>query len=233
MLEAMKQMFGYGHPQARLWVVGLEEHCEDDSDIEERIRQRSADRRAFLDVVEFHLALGKKMPEGVAVWDHARKIYAGVYGTDTEPGRLDPTRSDLLLGEILPLPRSQHSKWPAVYQDALQMGLNEYVTPVRSDMVRRLVQMVAKHRPEIVLLHGKTQHNRWLQRRDSPLKTDWHKEVVVGSARHSVLWQCVNGTLWVRTNNLVNNGWVDFGPDQIAQVVDIIRRALPSCRIQT
>ncbi|WUR12358.1 hypothetical protein E7V67_022050 [[Empedobacter] haloabium] len=50
------------------------------------------------------------------------------------------------------------------------------------------------------------------------------------STRHTVLWQCINGTLWVRTNNLVNNAYVRFGTAQIEQIVRIIRDARSTCK---
>ncbi|WUR12359.1 hypothetical protein E7V67_022055 [[Empedobacter] haloabium] len=116
MLEAMKTFFAYGHAQSRFWAIGLEEHCGGEADIEQRIKLRQANQELFLDVERFHLDLHDKMPAHVPVWNNARRIYRGVYGTDTEPGRLDPAKSDLLLGEMLPLPRPQHHLWPAIYK---------------------------------------------------------------------------------------------------------------------
>lgn len=229
MLEAMMEFFAYGHAKSRFWAIGLEEHCEGETDIKRRIELRTAKPEQFLDVERFHLDLQKKMPAHVPVWSNARQIYRGVYGEDTEPGRLDPAKSDLLLGEILPLPRPQHHLWPENYKQWFDTP-RDYIRKVRPQMVRRLLDMVAKHEPEIVLLHGKSQHNQWIQRPDSPLRTGWHSELVADSTRHTVLWQCVNGTLWVRTNNLVNNAYVRFGAAQIEQIVRIIRNALPTCR---
>jgi hypothetical protein len=45
-----------------------------------------------------------------------------------------------------------------------------------------------------------------------------------------VSWQCRDGTLWVLTNNLVNTGFVRFGPAQIEQVVHLIRENVATCQ---
>ena len=231
MFEAMQQLFGYGHPQARMWVVGLEEHCGDAADIAQRIALRTANPQAFLDVEEFHLQLPGGMPaiEDVSVWRIARDIYRGVFDADTEVGGVDPERSDLLLSEIMPLPRPQINQWPEAYH-AWFPTPRAYFNHARPIMVKRLIAMVREHRPRVVLLHGKTQHNRWIHHRTSPLRDGWASVPVADQPNRTVSWQCRDGTLWVLTNNLVNTGFVRFGPAQIEQVVHLIRENLATCQ---
>ncbi|KQQ96490.1 hypothetical protein [Massilia sp. Leaf139] len=224
MYEAMQELFGYGHPGARFWVVGLEEHCGDAADIQGRIDLRTADPQRFLDVEAFHVELQGAMPavERVSVWRIAREIYRGVYGADTEIGRLDPQRSDMLLSEILPLPRPQHNQWPEAYRGWFQ-DKDAYIEHARPIMVRRLIDMVDEHKPEVVILHGKTQHDTWIKN-DPLIRVGWASEVVAGHRKQTLQWRCRNGTLWLRTNNLVTNGFVNFGATQIEQAVALIRR---------
>nr|WP_217346315.1 hypothetical protein [Noviherbaspirillum sp. L7-7A]MBV0880722.1 hypothetical protein [Noviherbaspirillum sp. L7-7A] len=224
MYEAMQTLFGYGHAGARFWVVGLEEHCDNAADIQQRIEVRTANPQTFLDIEAFHIAVQGAMPaiERVSVWRIAREIYRGVYDADTEIGRLDPQISDLLLSEILPLPRSQTNQWPAVYHQWFATS-NEYVVDALLHTVPRLINMVKEHSPEVVILHGKTQHDGWIEA-DPELKSGWKSEPVVDQPKHTVLWRFLNNTLLVRTNNLVNTGFVRFGPAQINQLVELIHR---------
>lgn len=219
---AMKKMFGYGHPAARCWVVGLEEHC-DLADLEKRVACRTKNLSCFMDLEAFHLELLGKMPaiQDVNVWKNAHKIYQAVYDCDTLLGRLNPDVSDILLSEILPLPRPQFKKWPELYRNWVDE--KTYRDVVSGEMGARLVEMVDKFAPEVVILHGKTQHNRWIKK-NLTMKVGWTSEAVVGQPRHSVSWRLRNNTLWVRTNNLVNNGWVRFEPEQIQQLAGLIRR---------
>ncbi|OYO29091.1 hypothetical protein [Janthinobacterium sp. PC23-8] len=222
-LAAMKKMFGYGHPAARCWVVGLEEHCTL-ADLEKRIAWRVAHPKCFIDLEDFHIDLLDKLPamQEVPVWTNAHKIYQAVYGCNTLLGRLDIDVSDLLLSEILPLPKPQLESWPKLYHDLFKNNL-AYRRAVRSEMSDRLVEMVDKFKPEVVILHGKTQHDWWLGKSPT-LAVGWTSEAVVKQPRHSLSWRLRNNTLWVRTNNLVNNGWVRFGPEQIEQLAGLIRR---------
>jgi len=216
-------MFGYGHPAARCWVVGLEEHCKL-ADLEQRIAYRLKNPSCFMDLEAFHIASHGNMPaiHKVPVWTNVHKIYQGVYERDTLLGRLDPAVSDVLLSEIRPLPRPQTTNLPEIYHDWFE-GKNDYPGAVMGEMSKRLVEMADKFEPEVVILHGKTQHDRWLG--TSPtMEMGWTSEAVVGQPRHTVLWRLRHNTLWVRTNNLVNNGWVYFGPEQIAQLARLIRR---------
>lgn len=158
--------------------------------------------------------------ERVPVWRNAREIYRGVYRVDTEIGRLGPRVSDLLLSEILPLPRPRHNAWPAAYH-SLGRDPKEYQKKALPAMVDRLVHMVGECRPEVVLLHGKAQHNRWIKGH-SFNDLDWASEPVTDIPRQAVLWTQRHGTLWIRSNNLVNNGFVRTGPAQIAQLVSLI-----------
>lgn len=167
--------------------------------------------------------------ESVSVWRIAREIYRGVFDGDTEVGRVDPNQSDLLLSEIMPLPRPQTNHWPQAYHDWFPSP-KAYFAYARPAMVKRLLAMVNQHKPKVVLLHEKTQHNRWIHRRDSPLKSGWIDVPVVGQPNRTVSWQCQDGTLWILTNNLVNTGFVRFGPEQIVQVVNLIRDNLNNCK---
>ena len=222
--EAMQQLFGYGNAKARFWVVGLEEHCGDDDDIAARIALRTANPQKFLDREEFHRQLENLEPlEKVAVWRIAREIYRSAFDADTEVGRVDTQCSDLLLSEIMPLPRRQTNQWPTAYLDWFP-NAKTYIKHARPIMVKRLIAMVKEHRPKVVLLHGKTQHNRWVHLRSSPLKDKWKNLVVINQTNRKLSWQYNDGTLWILTNNLVNNGFVNFGHEQIEQIADVIRK---------
>lgn len=220
MFDAMCTLFGYGHPQARFWAIGLEEHCGGDADIHTRLETRQEPRfqQAFIDRVDFHTAIEiQPQIEDVSVWRLAVALYQALYGQVTDPGRADPATSDLVLAEILPLPRPSHNVWPAPYLNFFANDVT-YRAATLPAMSRRVVDFVQVHKPQVVVLHGKVSHNRWV--RDNPFTAaiPWRR---IGLYQPSVLGDrpfrlpsahiaSVNGTVWVRTDNLVENGRVSW-----------------------
>jgi hypothetical protein len=223
MYEAMAEMFAYGQPNAKMWLIGLEEHCGDANDLQERIDIRTTQPVEYFDLEAFHLQLTQGMPalNQVPVWTNAHAIYQGVYNQPTEVGRLNPNVSDLLLAEILPFPRPQHELWPMAYQDEFPTPA-QYVAFALPQMSARLLQKVAMHQPEVLILHGKSAHDRWL-RRHPVMGGGWASFVYGDRANETLKWRLHDGTLWLRTNNLVNNGHIRFQPAQISAVVELIR----------
>ena len=217
-------MFAYGQPNARMWLVGLEEHCGDAADLMERITIRQTQPLEYFDVVAFHQQQTQGMPEidRVPVWKVASAIYQGVYGEPTELGRLDPAASDLLLAEILPFPRPQNNQWPAPYHAAFPSP-QEYLAFALPLMSTRLMEKVAEHQPEVVILHGKSSHDRWL-REHAVMNGGWAQIRYGERANESLKWRRHEGTVWLRTNNLVNNGHIRWREPQITAVVGLIRQ---------
>ena len=224
MYEAMVAMFGYGQLTARMWLVGLEEHCGDETDINERIGIRTAQPELMYDVEDFHQQLAQGMPaiEHVSVWSIGLQLYERTYGQPTFIGRLAPHQSALLLAEILPLPRPQHHHWPAVYQQAFATA-EEYVQAALPQMSQRLCELAAAHRPEAVVLHGKGKHDRWIKGHPV-MGNGWTLFRYGESANETLKWKLQDEVLWLRTNNLVNNGHITWGQAQIDAVAALIQQ---------
>jgi hypothetical protein len=222
----MERMFSYGQPAARLWSVGLEEHCAD-SDLAKRIAIRET-LGEYVCIEEFHRALFGAVPVDVSVWRLTQQIYEGIFGKSTKLATLVPEESDILLAEILPLPLPQHDDWPEIYGKWWPGGARSYRAATLPRMADRLVAQVGQHRPSVVVLHGKTEHRAWIYRVLAP-RSGWNKEVL-GSGRYDSA-ELLNreGTLWVLTNNLVNNGWVTWGDQEIAHLVAVIKNSLRDC----
>src|SRR5438046_1263506 len=110
----MEQMFAYGQPAARLWSVGLEEHCAE-NDLQKRIELRR-EAGEFISLDDFHMALFGRLPGDVSVLDVTLQIYEHLFGRTTKIGGLHAAESDILVTEILPLPRPQHNDWPEIYR---------------------------------------------------------------------------------------------------------------------
>jgi hypothetical protein len=207
---AMERMFAYGQPHAQLWCVGLEEHC-DDEDLPRRIELRRH-LGEYISLRDFHLALYGRVPTNVRVWDLTLRLYERIFSRTTLVGEISPANSDILLTEILPLPRPTHDKWPAVYHHWWPDGPKTYVAYARPRMARRLIDRVATYKPAVVLLHGKTQHRQWIH---SLGGVEW-TAVSLGRRRNetgAVAFR--KGTVWALTNNLVGNGFVSWNAEQI------------------
>lgn len=221
MYDEMTTLFGYGHPAARVWVVGMEEHCGDDEEVQLRIDARLADQRAFLDRVQFHEEI-EVDPGEVHVWSNARKIYLGLFGIDTDLGREDPNISDVLLAELLPLPRSQHSDrhWPTPYREYFA-DVPSYKAAAIPAMSARLFAMVREHTPALVILHGKAGHRSWI-RCHPVLRGGWIEECLdrTPKGRRVLVRLRRDGpTTWVLCDNLTNNGYINWTADRIDSLV--------------
>lgn len=219
--EDMEQMFAYGQPAARLWSVGLEEHCDLD-DLPKRIKLRE-NRGEYICLHEFHKALLGRVPTDVNVWNLTLKIYRSLFSRDTKFGGLDLEESDILFTEILPLPKPQHNDWPDIYKEWWPDGPDKYIEYALPRMSARLVDKVRTHRPTVVLLHGKTQHNNWVTTLGG--RHEW--KVVPLAKRNTASLLRRTETLWVLTNNLVNNGFVSWNDQSIAELVKAIKTELP------
>lgn len=226
MYEAMAKMFAYGQQNARMWVVGLEEHCGDDADLAKRIAIRAAQPDELFDLEAFHIELMERMPaiNAVPVWRNTIAIYHGVYSQPTQLGRLNPETSDVLLAEILPFPRPQNNQWPQVYHADFPT-LKEYLAFALPLMSDRLMQKIAKaeRRPEVVILHGKGSHNQWL-RKHPVMSGGWAQFRYGDRANETLKWRLYEGTLWLLTNNLVNNGHIRFAPADLTAIAELIRQ---------
>lgn len=236
---AFQKWFGYGDPASKMWVVGLEEHC-DAADLPARLRLRSASSGSTR-ILPFHAALlgspevqgnrrakqhltrvVEKWSEAVPTWRIANAIYRGVFGVSaSEPDEF------LFFTELLPLPRPNHSAWPPIYEEMPGApSCAEYKAPAFiKDCARRLEAQVSKHRPQVVLLHGKTAHKVWTS--DSLGTPD--KLITLKSQPPSTtqVWQRAP-TTWVLVNNLVNNGHIHWTEDEMEALAsalrDLIRR---------
>jgi hypothetical protein len=218
----MERMFSYGQPAAHLWSVGLEEHCGD-ADLPKRIELREKGGE-HIGRDEFHEALLRRVPSGITAWDVTHRIYELLFGRKTKVGGLDPTESDILLTEILPLPRPQHDTWPAVYQKWWPGGPAAYTADVLPRMSQRLMEKVRIHSPSVVLLHGKTEHRKWISALGPP--SNWTKTRIGERTNETAQLMRREGTVWVLTNNFVNNGRVTWDDRQIARLVEAIRSAM-------
>src|SRR5215831_9913544 len=112
--QIMERMFAYGQPSARVWSVGLEEHC-DEADLPKRIELRR-NAGEYLCLHDFHNALMGRVPANVSVWNITSRIYYYLFNRTTKYGSLSED-SDILFAEILPLPRPQHNDWPDIYKE--------------------------------------------------------------------------------------------------------------------
>jgi hypothetical protein len=219
MYADMERMFAYGQPKARLWSIGLEEYCSED-ELPKRIEIRSRSGE-YVSLTSFHLELFEYVPQSVSVWDLTLQIYQQLFGCSTELGGLDPASSDILLAEILPLPRPQHDRWPEIYQQWWPAGLDAYVAHALPRMARRLLDRVRAYRPEVVLLHGKTEHRKWIR----ALGLAKWDTISLGGGRNDTAHLLKNdGSVWAITNNLVNNGYVTWDDQKITALTDAIRR---------
>lgn len=155
MTDWMKTGFiGYGRLDAELWVLGMEEHCLDDADAARRLKLlpsfpltlgvRDAHRRYEFD----------ELPRGVAVWDIASEL-ARACGLNTQ--RIGELDGDVLLAELLPLPRPTNDTWPPAYR-MLFADYHSYARALLSTRAARYASLIVEHAPRVVIVHGARYH---------------------------------------------------------------------------
>lgn len=224
--ETMERMFGYGQQRARLWAIGIEEYSSI-ADLDHRA-QLQGHAGAFVSLRQFHEELLGEVPKSVTVWDTALNLYEKVYGCKTVLGELDPSTSDLLLAEILPLPKPGVTQWPALYQQpafwpqalwsdaggaltapgpwhagkAGRDAYEKYAMPRRADWIAKQVSI---SRPQVVLIHGVYGHDRWvfsyIAKRELWEKVELDPVPGHPSGFPAYFWR-KGPTLFVRTYNL-------------------------------
>ncbi|MDV4144125.1 hypothetical protein [Shimia sp. FJ5] len=181
----IRDYWGYGDFTAPIWVVGMEEACDNTKEDFERRILTWSDRgeKKLDDAAGFHEAILDKGKTGLfrrgaklqRTWAKLIRAYLAAYGekTDTETARdfqidvlgrsaTQPIQTCFI--ELMPLPAPSTAKWGHVVAasglECLQ-SRKEYLTKIAPKRVKALEALVREHRPKAVIFYGSTYQRFW------------------------------------------------------------------------
>jgi hypothetical protein len=184
-LDFTRGFYGYGHFGATYWFVGLEEGGGKSMD---EIRQRLSTwamlgRPALADLHEFHerAGIGKWGVERPPLQSTWKQLIRVVLVAEGKPADLETIRTyqrDLLgsrnghtaLIELLPLPSPSTAQW--LYESAGLEIISDrarYSAAVLNERIAAIRDLIAAHRPRVVLFYGLNRRDVWSSIACSPL----------------------------------------------------------------
>jgi hypothetical protein len=148
---------GYGHLCALLWLLGMEEHCQDEVDAENRLALLPT-FPLTMSLSEAHRRYGyRSLPRGVLVWRVARQL-AMTCGLN--PENIGEVDGDFFLPELLPLPRPTNESWPRTYE-AIFPSYPSYEKALLAPRVARYLKLIVEYAPRVVVVHGARYHDKF------------------------------------------------------------------------
>ena len=178
--ERIKNFWGYGNLESRVWFVGMEEgYNEKTESLEARFRS-TAGKQVF-DVFE-----SLKGDEGHVVWfkkgartqpTYRPLIFLLLYMRTGKTPSLEDIRqyqieefgrasSDMAALELMPLPSKSINERDWIYAPFGIEGLSsrkEYLKTYKPERVRALRELIKQHEPRLVVFYSLTYLNDWKQ----------------------------------------------------------------------
>lgn len=175
--EFMRSFYGYGNPEARVWLVGMEEGAGHGfEEISSRLGVWAQNHRSFEDARDYHIAFGlpeyfAPKPKAGRTWTRLIRLVLAAKGAPQDRETILEIQRDrwgrmggaVCLPELLPLPNPTtrhwgYGEWTGDTNLATRGKYRKVWLTPRIDALRRLV---SKHRPRVVVFYGKSNAPYW------------------------------------------------------------------------
>lgn len=175
--DFMRGFFGYGNPNARVWLIGLEEGAgEDIQEIEARLRTWALHRRQFEDARDYHIAFGlpecfQDPPKPGRTWTRLIRLLLGAKGDQfsrdqvlaIQRERWGRLNGAVCLPELRPLPSQTTKHWGySRWTDAPDLATRaSYRRAWTQPRIASLRTLISTFKPPVVIFYGKSELRRW------------------------------------------------------------------------
>jgi len=222
----IKKFWGYGNLNGDVWFVGMEEGC--DGSIPKLVQRFQATSKGEVFDICSHMS-GDVLhmnwfKEGAATQSTYRKlIYLLLYFHTHKEPTLEGVReyqikyfgrkkSDHAVLELMPLPAQSLKEKHWVYASSGVEGLSsrrEYLKLYKPERVKRLRELIQKHRPKFVIFYSMVYLSDWMEATPIPLKEVIAKKLYVAKD-DSTIYAVVPHSV---AHGISNNDWKDIAEE--------------------